>query len=393
MSALRDRRRFSVLVVSHSYPPVLGGSEIESQRVCSALLRRGHKVTVLCAGGPPMPDVSFWIDPAGVPVRIFGRHRLTRDYAFALGVAWTLFRERRRYRIVYFLMQGLHLAADLPLARLLGKPVVMKVSGSSIITTMRGSWLGRLELRFLRRWARRVMILNPGMAEEAIAAGLEPDRLLWMPNPVDTDEFAPCAPERRRELRARFGIGPSAPVVIFVGRLAPEKELPSLIRAFAAARRGLPNATLVLVGDGPMRSELETLAAGLGLNGAVRFTGRQTGAEVRDWLQASDVFALVSSNEGLACSLLEAMAVGLPSVVSDIPANVQLVETEVHGLHAALGSPDSIAGALHRLLLDAPLRVRLGAAARQRILTGYSIDKVMDRYEALFSETLDAGER
>jgi glycosyltransferase involved in cell wall biosynthesis len=337
-----------------------------------------------------MPDVSSWVDPAGVPVRIFGRHRLARDYVFALGVAWTLYRERRRYQLVYFLMQGLHLAVGLPVARVIGKPIVMKVSGSSIITIMRGSWLGRLELWFLRRWAHRVMILNPGMVAEAAAAGLEPDHLLWMPNPVDTDEFAPCTPEHRRELRARFGVGPSAPAVVFVGRLAPEKELPSLIRAFASARRDIPNATLVLVGDGPMRSELETLAATLSLEGAVRFTGRQTGTEVREWLQASDVFALVSSNEGLACSLLEAMSVGLPSVISDIPANVQLVENEVHGLHAALGSPDAIAAALHRLLLDAPLRARLGAAARQRILAGYSVDKVMDRYEALFSEALDA---
>jgi glycosyltransferase involved in cell wall biosynthesis len=340
-----------------------------------------------------MPNVSSWVDPAGVPVRIFGRHRFARDRVFALGVAWTLFRERRRYRIVYFLMQGLHLAVGLPVARLLGQPIVMKVSGSRVITTMRSSWLGRLELRLLRWWAHRVMILNSGMAEEATAAGLEPDRLLWMPNPVDTDEFAPCAPERRRELRARFGIEPPAPAIIFVGRLAPEKELPSLIRAFAAVRRDVPNATLVLVGDGPMRSQWEMLAAGLSLAGAVRFTGRQTGAEVREWLQASDVFALVSSNEGLPCSLLEAMSAGLPSVVSDIPASVQLVEEEVHGLHAASGSPDLIAGALTRLLLDAPLRARMGVAARQRMLAGYSIDKVTDCYEALFSEMLDAGRR
>jgi glycosyltransferase involved in cell wall biosynthesis len=337
-----------------------------------------------------MPDVSSWIDPAGVPVRIFGRHPVARDHAFALGVARTLLRERHRYQIVYFLMQGLHLAAGLPVAHLLGKPVVMKVSGSGILTTMQGSWLGRLELWFLRKWARRVMILNPGMAEEAAAAGLEPDRLLWMPNPVDTDEFAPCSAERRRELRARFEIEPFAPVAVFVGRLAPEKELPELITAFAAVRRHISNATLVLVGDGRLRGALEEFAARLGLEGAVRFAGRLASPEVRDWLQASDVFALVSSNEGLSCSLLEAMSVGLPSVVSDIAANIQLVDNEVHGLHAALGSPEGIAGAIKRLLLDAPLRARMGAAARQRAVAGYSTDKVMDRYEALFAEALDA---
>lgn len=74
-------RRFSVLLVSHTYPPVLGGSEVEAQRVCSALLRRGHRVTVLCSGGPPMADVSTRIDPAGVPVRIFGRHRVLAGHS------------------------------------------------------------------------------------------------------------------------------------------------------------------------------------------------------------------------------------------------------------------------------------------------------------------------
>jgi glycosyltransferase involved in cell wall biosynthesis len=87
------------------------------------------------------------------------------------------------------------------------------------------------------------------------------------------------------------------------------------------------------------------------------------------------------------------MSAGLPSVVSDIPASVQLVEAEVHGLHAPSGSPDLIAAALTRLLLDAPLRARMGAAARQRMLAGYSMDKVVDLYEALFTEMLDARRR
>jgi len=66
--------RVRVLLISDSYPPVLGGSEVEAQRVSAALIRRGHSVHVLCAGGPPMPDVRDWVDPAGVPVSILTRH-------------------------------------------------------------------------------------------------------------------------------------------------------------------------------------------------------------------------------------------------------------------------------------------------------------------------------
>jgi glycosyltransferase involved in cell wall biosynthesis len=379
----------SLILVSHSYPPVLGGSEIEAQRVCAALIRRGHRVTVLCAGGPPMPDVADWLDPAGVPVRIFARRSSgrIRDYAFALGVAWTLFKERRNYQLVYFLMQGVHLAAGLPVARWLGKPIVMKISGSGIATSMRASWLGRLELRWLDKWARRVMILNPGIAAEAVAAGLDPQRLLWMPNPIDTDEFVPHGPGARQDLRDRFRIPAGAGAVIYVGRLAPEKELSSLIGAFAAVVRRMPEALLILIGDGPCRQELETRAAQLGLAAHVRFEGRQPAASICHWLQASDLFALVSSNEGFPCSLSEAMAAGLPSVVSDIPGSAQLIDSGVHGLVVPVGDEARIAEAIAGLLADPESRARMAEAARRRIVENYSTAKVLDRYERLFQES------
>ena len=384
---------FSVLLVCRSYPPVLGGSEIEAQRVSAALLARGHRVTVLCAGGPPMPEVSRWIDPAGVPVRLFGRRwpARFRDYAFACGVVWTLLRERKRYQIVYFLMQGIHLAAGLPAARWLRKPIVMKISGSNLITLMTQSWLGRLELRWLRQWASRVMVLNSAMAEEARAAGFAPGRILWMPNPVSTEEFAPCSEDSRRRLRAAMGVPEGAQIVVYAGRLAPEKELHSLLQAFALVAQRVPGALLVLIGDGPERRALEEPAGRLGCDAPVRFTGRQTLTTVRQWLQISDVFALVSSLEGFPCSLIEAMSVALPCVVSNIPANTQLIDDRVHGLHAMLRDPASIADALTKLLTEEPLRVRMGAAGRQRVLDNYSVEKVLARYEALFRETLAAG--
>lgn len=338
-----------------------------------------------------MPDVPRWIDPAGVPVRIFGRSvsGRWRDYAYASGVVRTLVAERENYDVVYFLMQGLHLALGLPVARWLRKPILMKISGSDIIRMLQTSRMGRLELRWLAQWAHRVMILNPGMADEAIEAGFEESRLFWMPNPVDAERYKPCPVEERASLRARLGVPAQTRVVVFTGRLAPEKELDSLIEAFSLACRTAPDALLVLVGDGPKRAELEALARRLGLDGHVRFTGRLPESEAREWLQASDLFALVSSAEGFSCSLVEAMATALPCVVSNIPANAQLIDCGVHGLLAPVRDIESIAGALTSLLCDGAARMEMGSAGRQRVLNHYTTEKVIARYEELIADALE----
>jgi glycosyltransferase involved in cell wall biosynthesis len=389
MSKLPGGPPISFLLVSHSYPPVIGGSELEAQRICAALMRRGHRVQVVCAGGNPMPPVRDWIDPMGVPVRIYdGRWEgASKDRVFALRVAGMLIRERKNYDLVYFLMQGLHLAAGLPAARFLRKPILMKIGGSGVIPLMSRSHWGRLELRWLRRWAHRVMILNEGMREEALREGFAKEQLLWMPNPVDTVEFSPCDEQERAHLRDERGIPAAAPVVVYSGRLAPEKALPTLIAAFAEVARRKPEAMLLLVGNGPVRAALERQAGALGLEN-VRFAGGVEPGEVRSWLRVADVFALVSLSEGFPCALAEAMAVGLPAVVSDIPATRQLVDHEQHGLLAPVGDERAISASILRLLDNAGLRARMGEAARARIVENYSTEKVADRYEALFQDAM-----
>jgi len=381
----------SLLLISDTYPPVMGGSEIEAQRVSAEMIRRGHRVLVLTSGGPPMPPLRNWVDPAGVPVRILTRNAKGRwkDFQFAGRVAWALWRERRNYQVAYFLMQGLHLAAGLPVARVLNKPIVMKFGGSGVIPLMRGSRAGRIELGWMRRWAARLLILNDGMMQEAMEDGFPRDLMSWMPNPVGTDEFRPRQPGEGSKLRAAFGIPEEGLVALYVGRLAPEKGLIALLRAFALAVRKQPRAMLVLVGDGPMRPELERLAAELGMGpGKVAFRGRVEASEVPLWLRASDVFALLSPSEGFSCALAEAMAAGLASVVSRIPANVQLIEDGVHGLLTPVGDDAAAGRALLRLLEDSELRGRMGCAARQRVLENYSTAQVAERYEALFAEIL-----
>jgi glycosyltransferase involved in cell wall biosynthesis len=369
---------------------VIGGSEIEAQRICEALIKHGHIVNVVCAGGAPMPDAQYWTDPKGVPVWIYARHctGALKDVVFALQVARMLIRERRNYQLVYFLMQGLHLAVGLPVARLLDKPILMKISSSTIIPALNKSISGRLELRWLRRWAKCVMILNEDVRQQAIDHGFSPQRLLWMPNPVDTTEFTPADPNERVRLRRTLGVPSTALTVLYCGRLSAVKALPSLLDAFALVSRRFPEALLILLGDGPIRAELMEQAKRLGLsNENVRFEGRIEPAEIPLWMKIADVFALVSHSEGFSCALIEAMSTGLACVVSDIPANRQLISYDEQGFLTPVGDSDAIAAAILSLLEDEFLRARMGQKARQTILDSYTIDKVRDRYEALIGQT------
>jgi glycosyltransferase involved in cell wall biosynthesis len=381
-------RPIRVLLICDSYPPVLGGSEIEAQRVSAGMIRRGHQVHVLCSGGPPMPAVRNWIDPAGIPVTILTRESrgVWKDRVFALEVARAIWRRRHSYDVVYFLMQGLHLAAGLPVARLLKKPIVMKVAGSNVIPAMRRSRMGHRELDWMQRWRVPLMVLNEGMMEEARADGFSDDQLVWMPNPIDPDEFRPALPGESASWRESHGIRADVPVAIYVGRLSREKGLRELIGGFARGARHYPEALLLLVGDGAMRSELETLARKANLTPQqIRFIGRVHPSEIPAWLRASDVFALTSPSEGFACALLEAMAVGLPSLVSAIPANLQLIDAGIHGLTVPFDDEEAIAREFFTMFRDSEMRKRMGIAAHLRAVEKYSTDRVVERYEALFA--------
>jgi 1,2-diacylglycerol 3-alpha-glucosyltransferase len=380
----------SILLVTSSYLPIMGGSEIEAQRVSQALIGRGHRVQILCPGGPPMPEASRWTDDCGIPVRTFGGRAPARirGHIFALRVAWVLLAEFRAYDLIYFLMPGLQVALGTLMARLLRKPVVMKFSGSNEIRRLKNSWVGRIQLRFLNKWAGAIMILNPGMTGEATECGLNASKLLWMPNPVDLDEFRPLSADARSILRAKLTIACGAEVILFVGRLAPEKELASLVAGFAKLSACRPQALLVLVGEGPCREDLRSATGSLASEGRVRFTGAVPPSAVHEWVQAADVFALVSSLEGLPVSLIEAMATGLPVVVSDIPANLQLVEQGIEGIVVETRNADAIGAALNSILSDPAARSRMGIAGRTRIAARFSTQHVTGMYESLFAKLL-----
>jgi glycosyltransferase involved in cell wall biosynthesis len=140
-------------------------------------------------------------------------------------------------------------------------------------------------------------------------------------------------------------------------------------------------ATLLIVGDGPLRPELEREAAECGLDRSVRFLGSH--ADVTTFYRIADVFVLPSVTEGLSNALLEAMAAGLPVVASDVAGNREVIEDGVNGVLVDWADPGAAAGVVLRLLDDAELRRRVGEAAR-RCAGRFTIASVAERYCRLY---------
>jgi len=170
-----------------------------------------------------------------------------------------------------------------------------------------------------------------------------------------------------------------------VGRLSYEKGMDVLVEAFALVRRCLPDADLVVVGDGAERAALERLASERGLTGAVSFLGLRD--DVPALLGGFDVFVLPSRTEGLPMAILEAMSAGLPIVATAVGGVPEVIRHGRNGLLVRPEAPNDLADAIVRVACDEDLRCRLGRAARAEFDERYDISHMVDAYEAIMMAT------
>jgi glycosyltransferase involved in cell wall biosynthesis len=195
-----------------------------------------------------------------------------------------------------------------------------------------------------------------------------------MASGVDTHQFHPRPPNPSFESRL-----PPRPRAIFTGRMHPQKNVDLLIDAWSFIREP---ATLLLVGEGPERARLQSVARDRNLADRIVFAGAVE--NVADWLNAADLFVLPSVAEGMSNSLLEAMASGLPSVASAIGGNTDLIENGVTGRLVITQNPSDWSTAMSDLLENPVRRADWGAAARARIDREFSLPVIVDRYIALY---------
>jgi glycosyltransferase involved in cell wall biosynthesis len=357
--------------------PKLGGGGAESQVLTlgQRLARQGVHVRIVVPMVRDGPQVARETLEGLEVVRLrYPRIPLVGGAIMLMRLAWLLAATRGRYSIIHAHIAH-NMAAVAALAgRLLGKRVIVKITG---LREMAGGILdphpplaSRLR-RIAIRQSTLVQATSSRIGKLLVASGFAPSSVLLLPNGVDVQRFAGLA--RDAALRERL-CGDSALVGIFVGRLAPEKGHEMLIECWAASFRAVPGAKLLLVGDGPMRTRLEERARRLGIEGQVIFAGHRD--DVAPMLAIADFALLTSTAEGLSNALLEYMSAALPVVGTRVSGTEDFVGPATGWLFEP-GDAGQLASCLAEVgRMDRDALKAMGERARERVVETASLEAV-----------------
>jgi sugar transferase (PEP-CTERM/EpsH1 system associated) len=277
----------------------------------------------------------------------------------------------------------------LPAARMAGVPVAIHSEHGYELDMFPGIPMRRkLARRIAFRFADVVFTVSRELRDyHARQIGLSAERIHVIYNGVDAQRFAPRS-AMRLALRRNLGIPETSFVAGTVGRMVPIKDQGTLLKAGAALARQGVNIHVLLVGSGSEMEKHKQIVAGLSeLNGRVSFLGALD--NVADALNAMDAFVLPSIAEGMSNTVLEAMASGLPVVVTPVGGNPEVVKEDVSGRFFSPGDVAGLAEILKKLAQDGDLRARLGVGARNEVLARFTVEQMIANYRNMYLEAAD----
>ncbi|MGE0557641.1 MAG: glycosyltransferase family 4 protein [Burkholderiales bacterium] len=329
-------RKLRVAMVTETYPPEINGVAMTMGRIVSGLQSRGHTVQLVRPrqhpGERPAMQPQFEeVLQRGMPIPRYDALKLGLPAKQALTRLWA----RHRPDIVHVVTEGPLGWSALAAAAKLRLPVTtdFHTNFHSYSAHYGVGWLKTPITAYLRKFhnkALSTLVPTESLRLELAALGFR--NLQVVARGVDTALFNP---ERRSSaLRAEWGVHDERPVALYVGRLAPEKNLALVLRAHAAMSVARPELRLVLVGDGPERARLERD------NPQLVFAGMRTGEDLAAHYASADIFLFPSMTETYGNVTVEAMASGLAVVAYDYAAAQQHIRHAVNGLLAPFGAAD-----------------------------------------------------
>ena len=381
---LQQPTSLRVAVVTETYPPEVNGVAMTLGRIVEALQRRRHHVQLIrprqgvtdsAAQGPSLEEV---LKP-GIPIPRYDGLKIGLPDKGGLLQLWRL----KRPDIVHIVTEG-------PLGwSALAAAVELKLPVSTGFHTNFHSYskhygmgfLNKPIATYLRKFHNRALatlVPTEGLRKELDSNGFE--NLHVVSRGVDTRLFSPL--RRSLEMRQAWGAGEHGIVAMYVGRMAPEKNLPLAVRAFLAMHERNPQVQLVMVGDGPARASLA------GRNPDVVFAGTRSGEDLATHYASADVFLFPSLTETFGNVTLEAMASGLAVVAYEYAGARQCMVHEESGLLAPFGDSNAFLGMAAGLMEDSGRLARLRLCARvaaERI--GW--ESVVDRFESVLRSVIE----
>ncbi len=389
----RENRSVAVLMLSPQFRPLVGGYERAAERLSAALAETGLRVVVITERRDRAWPATEFIE--GYAVRRLScwyrphLHLITSLFSFAC----FLLRHGRAFDVWHVHQYGYHAALAVALGKLLRRPVVLKLTSSTVmgIGEAMGDGLGGRTLGYPHRRVSACLAVSEETRAEAIRFGIPAERIHLVANGVDGRQFRPASPEDRIAARGELGLNCDR-LVLYVGRLSLEKNPRGLLDAWGcvdtAARQG---ALLALVGDGPDADQVHARAQAPDLAGSVHLAGVRS--DVATWYRAADFYVLPSHFEGLSNTMIEALASGLPVISTRISGSLVLLESPAAGVVVDVGDVQQLSGALESLLRDASMRARLGENARRRFESRFSLEAIAKKIVALYEGLLNRDDR
>jgi len=408
-----------VWAISYSYYPVFSGAAIQAQRLYEALSSQGFCFTVLTAlraekSKYPPVEIKDGVTIRRLPVLSDWRYvgflkgcwRFLRDLSFFLRCVILIFANRSEIDVLH--LHGFYGFTSflLPVAKWLGIPTLMKMTKMKRLSVSDQSNIKRhIFMRFKKECiacADRVVVLSDVMLRQYVDSGLDKDRLVTIPQGVNTDVFHPVDEVERRRLRHCLGLSPDCFFVAFVGSIIPRKGVDILIDAFINLAQNYSKLMLFLIGEhtfddlyeGGMShsifvNELRSLVEQNGMAKRVVWTGRIEPEDVAFHLKAADIFCFPSRLEGVPSALLEAMACGLPVIASHLDGTSNAIMTHgEEGFIVSTNRAEEFERYIERFLKNPSLINEMGLRAYRNINDHFSFNRAVSDYYRLYYELI-----
>lgn len=346
-----------------------------------ALLARGVDVTTVILRGSR--TFRALVEAEGLPIIFLDRAEFDpRTYGDFLSLI-----DERGIELLHLQGHGASTFGRLAALRR-GLPVVAHTHADYRHSPKGYPWYVRAVDRLLAPGTARALAVSRVTRQFAIdERGFSPDRIEVFPNAVDHSSFRRPTAVQRREMRRRLGIADETPVAVTVGRLDRTKGVDLQVDAWDEVARAVPEALLLVAGDGPDRPALEQRVAARGRQRSIRFLGWR--ADVEQLLWAADFGVISSRDEGLPLAVLEAMATGLPVVGTDVGGIPDVIRHDVNGILVPPEDASALAHGVIALASDVGLRRRLAAGAVETS-ADFALPAVAEHLEAVYRSTIAA---